>query len=369
MLKREPAVTPRAFDFPPEAPACRPGRDPPSAKKRIMSKKKVISIKDVAKAAGVSITTVSRVINKFPTVKDDNRRRVEEMVKQLNFKPNLAAQRLASGSNNTIGLEIPHFEGIFYSFYAMEIFRSVGIACDQLKVDLLLHLTDGKTGLNTSAVGGVVFADIISNRKNVEDLIASNVPVVVMNHFATDLNVASVSIDNVKGAQTATEYLANFGHKKIACVTGDLMSQAAQQRLEGYKRSLQKLGIPFKESYLLKGDYSRKSARSAAEKILEFKERPSAVFVSSDDMAMEVISAFLESGLKVPDDISVVGFDDDPVCLYGPVALTTMRQPLKEMAQMAVKELYLKMQDPDRQVNRIILPAELIIRDSVKPPA
>ena len=333
-----------------------------------MSRQKVVSIQDVAKAAGVSMTTVSRVINKFPTVKEENRKRVEEVIKRLNFKPNLAAQRLASGSNDTIGLEIPHYEGIFYSFYAMEIFRSVNIACDSLKVDLLLHLTDGKTNINASAVGGVVFADIISNRKHVEDLLSTGMPMVIMNHLAPELKVSSVSIDNVKGAQTATEYLISMGHKKIAFVTGDMMSQAAVQRLEGYKRSLEKYDMPFMEPFLLKGDYSRKSARAAAEKILEFTDSPTAVFASSDDMAMEIIGVFMENGIKVPEDISVVGFDDDPVCLYGPVALTTIRQPLKEMAQMAVKELYLLMKEPERPINRIVLSADLVIRDSVRPP-
>jgi len=334
-----------------------------------MAKSKVISIEDVAKAAGVSITTVSRVINKFPTVKKENRAKVEEVVKRLKFKPNLAAQRLASGLNDTIGLEIPHYEGMFYSFYAMEIFRSVGIACDGLKVDLLLHLTDGKTLVNPSAVGGVVFADIINNKTHVQELLNIGMPTVIMNCLAPELEVSSVSVDNVKGAQTATEYLVNLGHKKIAFITGDMMSQAAQQRLEGYKLTLKKSEIPLREDLILKGDYSRKSARAAAEKILELSDRPTAVFASSDDMAMEVIGFFMENGLKVPEDISVVGFDDDPVCLYGPVALTTIRQPLKEMAQMAVKELYLKMKELERPVNRILLSAELIIRDSVKPPA
>ncbi|MFH0877895.1 MAG: LacI family DNA-binding transcriptional regulator [Candidatus Omnitrophota bacterium] len=331
-----------------------------------MLKQKVVSIEDVAKAAGVSITTVSRVINKFPTVKEENRKKVEEVVRRLNFKPNVAAQRLASGSNNTIGLEIPRYEGIFYSFYAMEIFRSVAIACDGLRADLLLHLTDGRTVINAPAVGGIIFADIINNRHHVEDLLSVNLPIVVMNHLPENMEVASVSIDNIKGAQTATEYLINLGHERIAILTGDLMTQAAQQRLEGYKRSCQKAGIALKEEYILKGDYSRKSARAAAEKIMECDKKPSAVFVSSDDMAMEAIAVFIENDLKVPEDISVIGFDDDPVCLYGPVALTTMRQPLKEMAQTATKELYLKMQDPVREVNRIVLSPELIIRDSVR---
>lgn len=331
--------------------------------------KKVISIEDIAQAAGVSITTVSRVINKFPTVKEANRKSVEEAIKKFNFKPNLAAQRLASGSNNTIGLEIPRYEGIFYSFYAMEIFRSVGIACDALKVDFLMHLTDGKTVINASAVGGVVFADVINNKKHVEDILALGIPVVLMNYMSTDLNEASsVSVDNLKGAKTATEYLINIGHERIAFISGDLMTQAAQERLSGYKASLEKAGIAINDDYVLKGDYSRKSARAAAERVLELRSKPTAIFVSSDDMASEVVTVFMENGLKVPDDISIIGFDDDPVCLYGPVSLTTMRQPLKEMAQTAVKELYLKMQDPDRAVNRIVLSPELIIRDSVRPP-
>lgn len=326
------------------------------------------SIKDVARAAGVSITTVSRVINKFPTVKEANRTRVEEAVRRLRFKPNLAAQRLATGSNNTIGLEIPRYEGIFYSFYAMEIFRSVGIACDALRADLLFHLTDGTTVINVSAVGGVVFADIINNRKHVEELLEQNVPVVIMNHAAPDLEVSSVSIDNVRGMQSAAEYLIHLGHERVAFLTGDMTSQVAQQRLEGYKLALGKSRIDFRDEYLLRGDYSRKSARVAAIKFLELPERPTALCSSSDDMAMEFIMVLMENGLRVPEDVSVVGFDDDPICLYGPVALTTIRQPLREMAKCAVKELYLKMQDPSREVNRLILPTELIIRDSAASP-
>ena len=333
-----------------------------------MARKKVVSIEDVAQATGVSITTVSRVINKFPTVKDANRRKVEEVIRRLNFKPNLAAQRLASGSNYTIGLEIPRYEGIFYSFYAMEIFRSVGIACDALRVDFLLHLTDGKTSVNAAAVGGVVFADVINNHQHVEDFLKAGTPVVLMNYLAKDMEVSSVSVDNAAGAKAAAEYLVHLGHDRIAFVTGDMATQAAQDRLEGYRAAMKGAGLAAPEELVLRGDYSRKSARTAAEKILGAAPRPTAVLVSSDDMAMEMVSAFVEGGLKVPEDMSVVGFDDDPVCLYGPVALTTVRQPIREMAHAAVKELYLRMQDPDRQINKIILPTELVIRDSARPP-
>jgi LacI family transcriptional regulator len=232
----------------------------------------------------------------------------------------------------------------------------------------LLHLTDGQTPLNTSAVGGVIFADILNNRKHMEALVEMGLPIVLMNYLAKELEVASVSIDNLKGARMATEYLIHLGHERIAFLSGDLMSQAAQERQEGYRVSLENAGIKVPDGYCQKGDYSRKSARLAAQRIIELTPRPTAVFISSDDMAMEAINVFLENGLKIPEDISIVGFDDDPICLYGPVGLTTVRQPLKEMAQAAVKELFLKMQEPDRAINRLVLSPELVIRDSAVPP-
>jgi DNA-binding LacI/PurR family transcriptional regulator len=222
--------------------------------------------------------------------------------------------------------------------------------------------------VNAAAVGGVVFADVINNRHHVEDFLKAGTPVVLMNYLAKDMEVSSVSVDNAAGAKTATEYLIHLGHSRIAFVTGDLATQAAQDRLDGYKAALKEAGIAISDDVVLRGDYSRKSARAAAERILTLEPRPTAAVVSSDDMAMEMVSFFIEGGLKVPEDISIVGFDDDPVCLYGPVALTTVRQPIKEMAHAAVKELYLRMQDPDRQVNKIILPTELVVRDSACPP-
>jgi len=128
--------------------------------------KKKVSIEDVAARAGVSITTVSRVINNFPTVTKKNRIKVEEAVAALKFRPNVSAQRLARGLSNAVGLVMPGYPGIFHSFYAIEIIRGVGHACEALRLDLIFHITDGFNPLNTSNVGGVIFADIIDNRKD-----------------------------------------------------------------------------------------------------------------------------------------------------------------------------------------------------------
>src|SRR3989338_11607598 len=125
---------------------------------------KTISIRDVARLAGVSITTVSRVINKFSTVKEKNRLKVLDAVKQLKFQPSVFAQRLATGKSNVAALVIPRYEGVFYSFYALELIRGVGTLCAALKLDLLLHLTDSRATLNLKGSGGIIFADLIGNR-------------------------------------------------------------------------------------------------------------------------------------------------------------------------------------------------------------
>ena len=328
-----------------------------------MAQKKV-RIEDVAKAAGVSITTVSRVINKIPTVTKSNKSKVEEVIRRLKFQPNLSAQRLARGKNFTVGLVIPRYEGLFYSFYGTELIRGVGTACDSLKLDLLLHIANGSSTINLSAVGGVIFADIIGNREQLKQVLGNDLPCVVMNNKIDDLDVSYIAIDNFKAAEEATDYLISLGHKRIAFITGELLTQAATQRLEGYKAGLKAKNIPIKEEYILKGDYSRRSARIATERIISLKPTPSAIFASSDDMAQEAISVIIEKGLRVPEHMSVIGFDDNPSSFYGPVTLTTVRQPLVEMFRESVNGLNLIMTGKKKSLIKRILPTELVIRES-----
>lgn len=329
---------------------------------------KTVSIEDVARRAGVSIATVSRVINKLSSVKSGNRLKVMDAVKALNFQPSVSAQRLATGKNNTVALVIPRYEGMFYSFYVLELIRGIGTLCESLKLDLLLHLTDVRTSLNLRGVGGIIFADIIGNREKVEEAVASKTPCIVINNYIEDIDVNCIAIDNIGGAETAVDYLVSLGHKKIAHISGDLITQAAAHRLQGYKQALEKHGIKLREDYILKTDYSRGDARQSAEKLLKMADAPTAVFVASDSMALEVMAVAREMGKNIPKDLSLVGFDDNPSGLYGPVALTTVRQPLVRMAQMSVEELNVIMNSKKgSKSKRIVLPTELVIRESAQP--
>jgi LacI family transcriptional regulator len=327
-----------------------------------------MSIEDVAKLAGVSITTVSRVINKMPSVKEKNRVKVLDAIKHLKFQPSIFAQRLATGKSNVVALVVPRYEGVFYSFYVLELIRGVGTLCDALKLDLLLHLTDARAPLNLKGVGGIIFADIIGNRHQLEETIRIGTPCVVLNNYIEDLDVSCIAIDNAIGAESAVNYLVSLGHKKIAHIAGDLVTQAAAQRFEGYKRALAENKIPFNEKYVFKTDYSRGQARLAAEKLIKVSDPATAVFVASDAMALEVMTVVREMGKNIPDDLSIVGFDDNPSGLYGPVSLTTVRQPLIKMAEESVKELnHIMLAKKKPAVKKVYLPAELVIRESCKP--
>ena len=335
-----------------------------------MSERKKASINDVARKAGVSITTVSRVLNKVPTVNKEIAAKVQEAITALRFKPNPTAQRLAKGTQNTaIGFVIPGYPGIFHSFYAVELMRGIGHGCETLRLDLIFHITDGTNPLRSHFAGGLIFADIIENRSQVEDAVNDGIPSLVINHIAKDMDISYIAVDNVKGAYTATEYLVNLGHKRIATITGQMQTQAGIDRFEGYQKALQKNGIDANPDYVYKGDYSRRSARLAAEKFFSLEDPPTAIFAASDEMAMEVISVAYENGFKVPEDISVVGFDDNPAGLFGPVALTTVKQPLFAMGEEAVKVLHDIMTGKQNNLVHKVLSPELIIRESCAQPS
>ncbi|MBN2119878.1 MAG: LacI family DNA-binding transcriptional regulator [Candidatus Omnitrophica bacterium] len=322
-----------------------------------------VTIKEVARYAGVSIATVSRVLNDSPSVKEKNKTRVLEAVRKLGYKPNVFAQRLAGGKLNVVGLIIPGYEGIFHSFYAQEIIKNVGLGLETLKKDLFLHIFWGKDNFSSSYVEGVIFNDIIRNQDQLNRIIEEELPCVVINKKVEEFKVSSVAIDNEKGAEEATKLLLELGHKKVVHVAGDLTTQCAQERLSGFKKSLEEAGVTIPDYFIQEGNFSRAQARKAVEFLFTQHEKPTAIFCASDDMAYEVILYLLEKGVKVPQDVSVVGFDNNPQYLHGPLAITTVHQPINEMVTKALKILQEHISGQTMVIKKV-LPTRLIIGDS-----
>lgn len=325
-----------------------------------------INIGQVAKAARVSTTTVSRVINAVPTVSEENRRRVLQAIQRLRYHPNPSAQRLASGKTNAVGIIIPRFEGIFHSYYALQVIKGIGITAERLQRDLLLHVTDGKRFFNTSSVEGVVFVDITGCEALLERTLDEGVPTVVLNYYVEDLPVSCVAIDNRTAAARVVDYLVRLGHRDIATITGDLKTQAGLDRLDGFVKAMKAHQLRVKDSYVRFGDFGLPSARAASGALLELKDRPTAVFVGSDDMALEVVNVALAKGLRVPEDLSVVGFDDNPIAAHARVPLTTVRQPLSEMGRQGLEVLFQQARGKKQSPTKLLLPTELIERQSCR---
>ncbi|MDE1921447.1 MAG: LacI family DNA-binding transcriptional regulator [Candidatus Omnitrophica bacterium] len=324
----------------------------------------------MARKAGVSITTVSRVLNKVPTVNKEIVQRVEGAISDMKFKPNPTAQRLAKGIQNTaVGFVIPGYPGIFHSFYAVELMRGIGHGCETLRLDLIFHITDGSNPLRSNFAGGLIFADIIENLPQVQTAVAEGMPCLVINHIVKDLQVSYIAVDNVKGSFMAAEYLVNLGHKRIATVTGNMQTQAGIDRFEGFQKALKQHNIDCPTEYVHKGDYSRRSARQAAERFFSLENPPTAIFAASDDMAMEIVSVSMENGIKVPEDISIIGFDDNPAGLFGPVGLTTIKQPLFTMGEEAVRVVYEIMTGKQKGLVHKVLAPDLIVRESCAQPS
>ena len=327
---------------------------------------KKVDIAQVAKAAGVSTTTVSRVINRVPTVSAENQRLVQAAVKRLRYRPNPSAQRLASGREDTIGVIFPRFADMFHSFHITELLKGIGSAVERLRFNLLLHITDARSFIDLHAVNGILFADIDGNEDQLDMVLDQGVPAVVMVNYIQELPVSCVAVDNRTAAEHVVDYLAKLGHREIAAITGHLRTPCGIDRLDGYLKAMKARGLEVKPHFVQRGDYTGASAREPARRLLTGDHRPTAIFCASDEMAVTTIETALGLGLRVPEDVSVVGFDDSPIAAFARVPLTTVWQPLSRVGEVAVEILSKLIAGKQRRPVKTLLGTKLVERRSCR---
>ena len=271
----------------------------------------------------------------------------------------------------TFLLVIPRFEDIFHSYYAGEIIKGVSLSASRADADFLVHITERQNHqswlsaalLDRNYIDGIIFADIDNDVSLPKRAIRARIPCIVLNNILHEpINFAAV--DNNKAAREVVEYFIQSGHARIATIAGDQTTQSGFARLEGFKEALRKHNISIPKNYITFGDYLRTPARAAALKLLKLKERPAAIFAASDVMALELIDAAKEMNIRVPEDLSVVGFDDNPLSAASPVGLTTVAQPLVEMGRVGAENLFEVIQGKAKLPVKIILPTRLIKRES-----
>jgi DNA-binding LacI/PurR family transcriptional regulator len=278
---------------------------------------------------------------------------------------------MSKTGNPTYALVIPRFEDIFHSYYSCEVIKGIGVAASRLKVDVLVHITDRFNHqdwltsrlLNPDFIDGILFADINGDVATLKKVIEKGIPYLVMNNvFSEAINY--IAIDNKKAAKEAVQHLIKLGHERIATISGDLLTQAGKSRLDGYLEALGENHIAAKEEYLTRGEFLRSPARQSARALLNLRNRPTAIFAASDVMALELMDVARKMQIKIPEELSIIGFDDNPLAEYSSIGLTTVSQPLMEMGRLGLENLHQIAQDKAQLPIKILLETRLIERES-----
>ncbi|MEA4910414.1 MAG: LacI family DNA-binding transcriptional regulator [Anaerolineaceae bacterium] len=328
------------------------------------------TIKDVADRAGVSITTVSHVINKTRFVSDELRDRVQRAMDELGYRPNNLARSLRMGATRSIGLVVPDNSNPFFAEIARYIEDigftngySVFLCNSDSKVDKELAYINT---LIAKMVDGVIFITSASTPEHIQALNAYEIPVVVVDRRVPSALADVVLVNNELGGYLATHCLIKHGHRRIACITGPSALTPSADRVLGFRRAMQEAGLPVNEAWLATGNFRADGGETAMCEILAAPEHPTAVFACNDMMAIGALRMLRGANLKVPEDISVVGYDDIPIAAQISPALTTVAQPVEQMASIATQLLLSRIQNERgiEQTEQHMLDPRLVLRDS-----
>jgi LacI family transcriptional regulator len=326
------------------------------------------TISEVAQKAGVSITTVSHVINKTRFVSEETRERVEMAIEKMGYRPNALARSLRSGESYTIGLILPDSANPFFA----EVGRSIEIAAFEAGYSVILSNTENDVDkeciyidvLIKKQIDGMIFVGTGEDIDSYKGLLDLNIPVVAMDRDYPELKMDVVISDNLQGGRLATQHLISLGHKRIGCIAGPSKVNLSARRVIGYIQSLEQAGLAVDRNLIISGDFHPKSGQTAAKELLAMQDPPTAIFACNDLMAIGALRAGMELGRRIPQDLAVVGYDDIELASYTTPPLTTIQQPKKEMGITAFNYLLGRIQARQSSPQRASLPVSLVERSS-----
>ena len=338
---------------------------------RALSTSLMPTLEEIAKIAGASRSTVSRVINNDPNVADDTRRRVLDVIRQFNFQPNRAARRLAGGRTHIIGLVIPTgISSVFSDPYFPNLIRGISTTCQDNDYSVMLWLAEAEYErrtidqvLHNGFTDGVIISSMPLDESIVTSLIRSGLPFVSVGRSLSNPSVNYVDVENRRGALEAVMHLIRQKRRRVATITGPLNTIVGIDRRDGYLEALRIRAIPVNPELVVEGNFSEEDGYTAMKQLIPL--HPDAVFAASDSMALGAIRALREAGIKIPEEVALVGFDDLPIAAHTEPKLTTIRQPIQRTGSLAAETLIDILDHPDEIYARhIILPVELVIRET-----
>ncbi len=329
-----------------------------------------LTLEDIARLANCSRSTVSRVINGDANVSADTRERVNKVITELNFQPNLAARGLASGQTHILGLIIPlAVVSIFTDPFYPQLIQSISMRCSQREYSIMLWLAAPEFErrmihqvLYNGLIDGVIGASMSLTDPIIKSLAASNLPFVAIGRNPYDETTCYIDVDNYNGARDAISYLYKMGRRRIATIAGPSEVIVGYDRMRGYRDALAEHGLEYDPGLVEVGDFSDAGGYAAMQKLID--KKPDAVFATSDVMAVAAMRALVEAGFKVPEDVAIIGFDDISLAARSIPALTTIRQPIETMGARAVDMVIDLIENPTTATRSLILPTELVVRAS-----
>lgn len=327
-------------------------------------------IKKVAQLAGVSISTVSLTFNQPERVNENTRFKVLAVAEKLNYHPNRIARSLVTKKTKTIGLVLSDITDPFFP----EVARGVEDTLNDFGYSVILCNTDNNMEkeinyinlLYEQQVDGIILAPVGEKLDHINFVINKGKPVVFIDRTIDSISTSYVLSDNIEGGYIATNYLLKNGHRIIVCIAGEPMIQTSEERILGYKKALTEYNIPIDNSLICNTNFKSDGGYYATKNFLSKKTFPDSFFVVSDIVAYGVLDALIDNGLNVPNDVSMIGFDDIPFSKYLRVPLTTIRQPRYELGKEAAKIILDHMANSEKKIYQKKLPVSLIVRDSVK---
>jgi len=328
-----------------------------------------VTIKDIARITGVSHTTVSRALNDNILISEKTREKIKKVAKELNYVPNYNARSLVLDKSNLIGLFFSTLtNGTSSGFFQQAVIGVNSIIGDKYNVVVKgIDEYENFSRINSKSFDGIiVMSQSDDDNSFIYDVLAKNIPMVVLNRDIREEKIVNILSDDKRGAYDIVKYLIEKGHKKIAIIEGKRNFKSSTERKEGYIHAMSEAKLQLLEEYMIKGEYNHKSGYIGMKKILNLKNIPTAVFCLNDDMALGAINAVYEKGLKVPEDISIVGFDDSVFSAYITPALTTVRRAVELMSRAGAKCLLNLMENGSSAENKYYIKTELVIRESIK---
>jgi LacI family transcriptional regulator len=336
-----------------------------------MSDRKEITIYDIAKKLDLSPATVSRGLKDHPAIKKETKKRVKETALQMGYQNNLFASNLRSKKTNTIGIIIPRINSYFMATVIAGIEHVVvgegyNLIISQSQETFEREIKNATT-LYNSRVDGLLasLSYTTENIQHFETLLSKNIPVVFFDRVFEDPQCTNVVIDNTKAGYDATLHLLEQGCKRIVHIGGNLKRNTYADRLKGYKMALAERGVPFDEALVIINKLSEQDGTAVAQKILQMNPRPDGIFASNDSSAVACMQELKTSGIRVPQDIAVVGFNNDPISRVIEPNLTTIHYPGYEMGEIAAKTLINSINNRHASpINTLVLKHQLLVRDS-----